>query len=196
MRRAVRRIERPHLRTNRTAQLLGVSHRADRDVHLRDDTRLEHVRNRRFIQPLPPHIGDDADDGFPRHVRRRVETVLEPLANGIVAWPEPSGHFLVDDHDRRRVRIEIAVLEEPAAQERDAHRLEVAGHHVVLGEGRCGIRWQSRRLTLECDAIVGLAMNEEVADRAGRDDARQRANPLHGFGVERRRLRAVVVAGR
>ena len=37
----------------------------------RSDARLEHVGNRRLVEALPSHVGDDADDGFPGHLRTR-----------------------------------------------------------------------------------------------------------------------------
>ncbi len=55
---------------------------------------------------------------------------------------------------------------------RDAHRLEVPGHDVVFGQRRRRIVRPARRLTLERDAVVGLSMDEEVADRARRPPRR------------------------
>ena len=117
-----------------------------------------------------------------RRRRRRSSTAasapgsrpyLSRLPSGILARPEPAGHLLVDHDDRRRALREIAVLQQPAAEQRDAHRLEVAGHDLVFGQRRRGIVGPLRRLTLERDAVVRLTVDEEIADRA--DGERRRA---------------------
>ena len=48
--------------------------------------------------------------------------------DGILAGPEPGGRRLVDHRDRRR-RRDVALVEQPAPEQRDVERLE---------EARCG----------------------------------------------------------
>ena len=107
----------------------------------------------------------------------RIQSVLQPLADRILARPEPPRHLFVDHDDRRRSGGEVAVLQQSAAEQRDAHRLEVAGNNLVLGQRRSGIIGPPRRLALERNPVIRLPVDEEVADRARSHDARQRANP-------------------
>ena len=67
------------------------------------------------------------------------------------------------------------------------------GIDLILGQRRRGILLTLRRLPFERDVIVGLTMDEEVADRADGDHAWKRADPTGRFGVKRRDLRGVVV---
>ena len=55
---------------------------------------------------------------------------LQRLADRIAILPERVDERLVDDHDRTRRRI--ARLERAALDDRNAHRLEVVGHHALV----------------------------------------------------------------
>ena len=174
----------------------GSFERPDRDIHLTSDAGLEHVGDCRLVQPLPSHVGDHADDGFPRILGAWVEPVLQALADGILVRPETSRHFFVDDDDLRSARRKVALLEQPAAEQRDAHRLEESRYDLILGQRRRGILLALGRLSFERHAIVGLTMNEEVADRANGDDAWESSDPTGRLGVKRGDLRGVVVRAR
>ena len=102
-------------------------------------------------------------------------------------------HLLVDHHDRLRSLSEVALLQQPAAEEWNAHRLEIAGHDLVFGQRRRRLVWPPRRLTLERDPIVRLTVNEEVADCPDGEDARQRSNAARGLGIESGPLLAGVI---
>jgi hypothetical protein len=122
-----------------------------------------------------------------------IEAVLEPPADGILSGPETPRHRFVDHHDLRRARRQVAVLQQAAAKQRDAHRLEIAGHDLIFGQRRSGIIRPPGRLALERDAIVGLPVNEEVRDGSDGHDARQRTNSPRRLREERRPLCGIVV---
>ena len=190
------RIECAQRRPDRRAHRIGVAERPDGDVHLRVDARLEHVWDRRLVETLAPHVGDDPDDRLPRPFGAGIESVLQSPAHRLLAGPVAPRHLLVDHDDLRRLGGEVAVLEQAATPQRDAHRLEVPRHDLVLGQRRGGIVGAPRRLALERHAIVGLPMDEEIADRASGGDAGQRPDPAHRLAVELGRLLAGVVGPR
>ena len=68
-------------------------------------------------------VAGDSDDG---HGLERVQPALHPPADRILARKDLAGDRLADDRDKRRA-LEVLRREVPASDDRDPHRLEVAG---------------------------------------------------------------------
>ena len=71
-----------------------------------------------FTRPTTPTIVShgDSDLASPNLIRRPI---------GIFVRQDLLRHVVVDDHDTRRL-VRVELVEEPAAQQRDLHRLEIA----------------------------------------------------------------------
>ena len=157
---------------------------------------MEHERNRGFIQFLPSHIGDDTDNSFPRSVGAGIQTVLEPLAQRILARPIPSRHFLIDHDDPRSALSQVRVLEKSALDEWNPHRLEVSRHDLILRQRRRRVFGTGRRAALERNSIIRLPVDKEIADCTGSHYPGQRSDTLHSFRIKRGHLRTILVNGR
>ena len=102
-----------------------------------------HLRARLFDHGVVAHGADDADDGQPGLV---VGAHHELPADRVLTGPVARRHRVVD-HDRGHRVFAIGVGQEPAANQRQAHRFEVAGRdrlevavRIFLGHVRDGLR--------------------------------------------------------
>ena len=96
--------------------------RLDGDIHGWLGAGEEELRHGASLQPVPVHVGDDANDGDPSGFRVGAP-FLEPPANRVLACKEPIRERLVDDRDRP---VLFLSREEPALERRNAERLEKA----------------------------------------------------------------------
>ena len=105
--------------------------------------RIVHVELH-FVQALVAHVADHADRwSATRHSRRRFGGVerrgLDALADRILSREERRRRALADQRDARRGRA-ILLHEQAAAQQRDAHRLEVIRRSALIVDDRIA-RW-------------------------------------------------------
>src|SRR5581483_6430239 len=121
----------------------------DRPLAVRDVI----LHGRLAFEPVLFDVADDADELAPDGVALRVPLEADPLAQGVLVRPELSRHRLVNDRDGLRA-LHVAVVEVPAFDERDAHRLEVArarepavtprrhlpGRHLTAFDGKTAAR--------------------------------------------------------
>ena len=120
------------------------------------------------------HVFRDADHGVPRHLRAAART--QPLADRVLPLPEGIHQRLVDDRDHAG-RRRIGGLERPALDDGNAHRLEVAGHHVLVVVDVLVRSLGRRRVVVD----VGVVRVE----RPVRRQARHRGRSLHaGHGAQ------------
>ena len=83
------------------------------------------------VEAVLLHPSDDAHDGVPRTFGLEIAKADAP-ADRILVRPQLARHELVDDDDARFFRC-VAVVEEAAPHERDAHGLEVpAGRDALV----------------------------------------------------------------
>ena len=118
----------------------------------------------------------------------------------ILVRPFRRGERLADDRHVRRVRS-VALVEQPAAHQRNAHRREVAlAGDAIAGEAGARLasrpeRPKSSKLWISSTRVISrnwpLAKlpvpSGKRADQADALDARQRAQPRQEVALERRR---------
>ena len=142
------------------------------------------------VETLMAHVADDADDFV---VARVVPGDADLLADRILAGPVPPRHRLVDDDPVGDVAL-VGLVEEPAFEQRNAHRLEVVpGHDANVRHGLI----PCRGFRLADDFIArrrAETIERQPAGAADGLDARQDREPIEQALVELRPLRRLPVA--
>ena len=119
---------------------------------------------RRRLQRIVVHRANDADYLAPVSLRSIVDR--DPPADRILARPVLRRGRFVDHRDTRRI-AGIAILEEPAGDEPDAHRLEVARRRgPPVGVREVGAARHGAPFDLERPHVLQLAQRE-FRDTAG-----------------------------
>jgi hypothetical protein len=109
-----------------------------------------------------------AHDRPPRRGRSRPAE-LDPAAERLVTGEESAGEELVDHDNRRSVRA-VGIRDRATAQERDAHRFEIAGAHgAVVGDRRSARRVERPALDAERSAEAGPVEGEHAHEAGGAD---------------------------
>src|SRR6202021_499204 len=108
---------------------------------------------------------------------------MNALTNGVLVGPEELGKALVNDC-RSWSRIRIPVIEEPAANEGNAHCLEVSGSYHTLIRLRIGIL-DRNRLRVDSERTgAALATKRNEGDGSRRTNAGQFLYAVQQLAVE------------
>ena len=192
-------IERPHRGADgagdrRLARVAPHDHAHERQRERR--VRQVDRRLRPGLQVAALGVADDADD---RHPRLRIVGVAanrDALADRILPGPLAVGQRLVDDDDARPI-ARVGERDIAPAQQRDAHRLEIARRdRAELRHGPLGARLRRRAFDRVAARRVGAAERRRKAQRRARGD-RVLAQSLEQLRVEtrlRRRCRSAPAA--
>src|SRR5262249_32035937 len=134
------------------------------------------------VEPGKLHGADDTYNRRPR--AGRAPALVKAPPDDLPAGKEAIGPGAIDDDDRRRVRREIARLEQSAALEAQPDRLEEPGrrrnperHRLALSRGRRPV------LEVEVVDVAGVLRWTAVGNRR-RFDARQRREAVERPGPE------------
>ena len=128
----------------------------ERERSLRDC--LIELRSRGAGRTQVPDVADDTHNRHPRAIVVEAHAASDRILSG----PLVPRQRLVDEHDRRRV-ARVAEAEVAAGLDRDAHRVEVAGHHDLIP--RMGHRL---RLRPALDQVAGAKVVAADWQRHGR----------------------------
>ncbi len=121
-------VERSHLTRHRRRESRRIRRCADHEEPAWNAKLVRRVErgDRRFaVHLVLLRVRDDAHDRAPRSRVAATET----LADRVLTGPEPRRELVVDDGDVGRA-ADVAVVEEPTLEQRDAHRSEIVGVHV------------------------------------------------------------------
>ncbi len=135
------------------------------------------------------HIADDADHGQRAHVAVHV-AVLQALSDRIAVGPDAARERGADHRDVRRIGA-VAVVEQPAALQRDSDRIEIAGAgNAVFGIAE--LRRQVRQVVevRHCGGVPERAVRAGVGQRQRIDaadlaHAGQHGDAPHQFRIAR-----------
>ena len=111
--------------------------------------REEHLRRDLAINPLPPHVTRDADNGQPRHRIAKPK----PFANGIGAGPIGPCHGLVDDGNRKSTGGPNRKTGVPFVMECPQSR-RTSGNQILAGTGLL------RRTPLDLNRVLRVGPQE------------------------------------
>src|SRR5712692_9099948 len=109
-----------------------IAARADDNAH-ESDERLVH----RAVELVRSTAGETERAHVTQHAHdfEPLGGPPESLANRVLAWPEFLRHRMVDEHSRRAGAITI--VDHPAFQQSDTHRLQVVAiEPAILDQGR------------------------------------------------------------
>ena len=134
----------------------------------------EHFRSHFAQQAAPPHIRSDPDNRKPA-VRIGVVIEADTLPDRVFVGPEPASHGLIDDRHFRRIS---GVLDGKLAtgQQRDSHRVKIAGTHDVEVGGVSSPRVRVR-LGFDTEGLMGTASERQIRNQGGGFDPGQDSHP-------------------
>ena len=113
-------------------------------------------------------VGDDPDHREPRLVGVEVEL----LPHRLLLAPQPPRHRLVDQPDRRRLRV-VAGRQRPSVQQRNAQGAQELGRHRPHAH-RAAVRGQLAPRQFESEADVARSHRQPVDDRRRLDSRHRR----------------------